>query len=377
MRRIPLQRWMWPGVALALAVVTVLAVLERLGDDARASARQALLMRAATLAQSALVPGSFLPCVDGTAGGDVDKACARAIFASPQSAAAAVAYMGARIDLLAQAYAMARRGDDRILPAMDSTRRAVARDRYGIAAHVLAAREGCTADKCALFAALDHPDVLKANLKADTFARYVTRYVAGWHMPGVNAAGPAVAKLTPQPALKPDTKSQARAPDVAALPAATPAPVASLAPPAVTALTPMPRPRHVPGETEPGTQNQPVQQAAPAPVSPPATVTARAEVPPGFPPPSHKPVPARWHFPSADSIPAISIMTPEPKLPKPEAEALARDTARKTAIERRMEGKTADGASAEHTKAAQKKSDRKKEAGKKPDEPGAPLQLTR
>ena len=116
------------------------------------------------------------------------------------------------------------------------------------------------------------------------------------------------------------------------------------------------------------------------PASPPATATARAEVPPLFPGPAHKPVPSRWDFPSADSIPAVSIMNPEPKLPKPEAEALARDTAAKTAKEHRQEGKEAHAAEhkkPEHKKAEHEKPQHKKEAGKNAQEPGAPLQLTR
>jgi hypothetical protein len=100
------------------------------------------------------------------------------VFASAQSAAGAVAYMAARLKLLADA---ATSDDADIAAALASTRRAVALDRYGIAAHVLATRDGCTAAKCAAFALVDDASALRANLRAQTFDQYVSRYVANWN----------------------------------------------------------------------------------------------------------------------------------------------------------------------------------------------------
>ena len=189
MRAMPLSRIALSAAALALAVLAVLAVLDRLGDNARAAARQALLMRAAELERSALLPGSMLPCVDGTAGEAVGNACEARVFATPQSTAAAVAYMGARIDLLDDAQALVSRGDTRVKAALAGTRRVVALDRYGIAAHVLSRRDGCTAKKCAVFAMLDNTDALKANLKAQTFDQYVSRYASNWDVSRQARAG--------------------------------------------------------------------------------------------------------------------------------------------------------------------------------------------
>ncbi|MEJ2626157.1 MAG: hypothetical protein P8Z80_17010 [Pseudolabrys sp.] len=323
-----LSRIALSAAALALALLAVLAVLDRLGDNARAAARQALLMRAAELERSALQPGSMLPCVDGTAGESVGNACETRVFATPQSTAAAVAYMSARIDLLEDARALVRRGDTRVRAALAGTRRVVALDRYGIAAHVLSRRDGCTVKTCDVFAMLDHTDALKANLKAQTFAQYVARYAGRW-----DGAKPAAG----------------------AKPASGQGPKVSALPPA--------------GEV-------PAGERARAEATPPTASVVRK--PEG----AHKPVSARWHFPSADSIPAISIMTPEPKLPKATAHALGRDTARKEAIERRKEGK--DPAHKESRRKDSKtkeskarESVAKKEAEKKRQEPGAPLQLTR
>lgn len=322
MRGLTLPRMILPAAALALAVLAVLAVLDRLGDNARSAARQALLARAVTLEQSALTPGSMLPCVDGTSGETVGNACEKRVFASAQSTAAAVAYMGARVTLLREAATLAKRGDKAVLKALATTRRAVALDRYGIAAHVLAERDGCTADKCAVFAALTNADALKANLKAQTFDQYVSRYAGAW------------GKAAPAPA---------SGPAVSALP-----PAASDAQRAANA-TPLPA-------SKPGGE-------------------ARAEATPPGAPMLGKPVPSRWHFPSASSIPAVSIMDPEPKLPKAIAEQLHRDTARKAAIERRKEGK--DAKETKPPKTAARHSKPGTETEQKPQQPGAPLDLTR
>lgn len=309
---VSLSRFVLPAAALALAVLAVLAVLDRLGDNERAAARRALLMRAAELERSVLAPGSVLPCVDGSAGETVANSCERQVFASAQSAAAAVAYMGARIDLLSQAHALARHGDTRALAALASTRRAVALDRYGIAAHVLSRRDGCTANQCAVFAMLANADALQANLKAQIFDQYVSRYAANWDASGGKRA-PAVSD----------------GPAVSALP-----------------------------ETEP-TPNE-----------------ARAEVTPPVASVVRKPVSKQWHFPSADSIPAVSIMTPEPKLPKDVANRLDRDTAQRAASEGRKGGKDAQSATS-GTGAKNEEEADKKPAEPEPQEPGAPLQLTR
>jgi hypothetical protein len=259
-----------------------------------------------------LAPGSVLPCVDGTAGETVANSCEKQVFASAQSAATAVAYVGARIDLLSQAHALARRGDTRALSALASTRRAVSLDRYGIAAHVLSRRDGCTANTCAVFALLANADVLKANLKAQIFDQYVSRYAASWDAPAGKRA-PAVA----------------HGPAVSSLPAAEPSP-----------------------------------NEARAEVTPPVASVVR------------KPVSKQWHFPSADSIPAVSIMTPEPKLPKDVANRLDRDTAQRAANERRKGGKDAQPTTSGTGAKSEQEAD-KKQAETKPQEPGAPLQLAR
>ena len=59
--------------------------------------------RAETLNASALQPGRALACLDAVAGESTEAACEAKVFASPQSTAAAVAYTGAQLTLLADA----------------------------------------------------------------------------------------------------------------------------------------------------------------------------------------------------------------------------------------------------------------------------------
>lgn len=233
--------------ALALAGVAVYALIDRSSVAERAAERRALLAREVELSRIALAPGSALACLDGGAGETVENVCEKTVFASAQSTAAAVAYMDARLKLLASAAAR----DPGLLTLLASTRRAVALDRFGVAAHVLAIRDGCTAEKCDAFALVDDASALQANLRAQVYDQYVSRYVASWNAPA--------------PAEKP---------------------------PAVSAL--------------------------PSPTSP-VRLTASGQTPtPAVKPGEH------WDFPSAASIPAVSIMGAEPPLPKgAEAQAQA------------------------------------------------------
>ena len=60
----------------------------------------------------------------------------------------------ARLTLLADGLAFARHGDPDFAATLAGLRRAIELDRFGIAAHVLAVRDGCTAERCAAFALL-------------------------------------------------------------------------------------------------------------------------------------------------------------------------------------------------------------------------------
>ncbi len=90
---------------LAGGAMAVLTVLDRMTLDQQASERRALLARNAELDLAAMAPGSALACLDGGAGETIESACEKQVFADPQKAAAAVAYMSARLALMADAHA--------------------------------------------------------------------------------------------------------------------------------------------------------------------------------------------------------------------------------------------------------------------------------
>jgi hypothetical protein len=166
-----------PLLAVAIAGVAVFAILDRLTRSERASEERALLERNSQLSLAAVAPGSALSCLDGLAGEEIENACEKSLFADPQSVARAVGYVSARLLLLSDA---AGRGNPDVLAALASTRRAIELDRFGIAAHVLAIRDGCTAEKCAAFAILNDAATLKANFKVHAFNTYVARHAAAW-----------------------------------------------------------------------------------------------------------------------------------------------------------------------------------------------------
>ncbi len=195
-----------PVLAIAVAVAAVFGLLDRLTRSERAAEERALLERNSQLSLSAASSGSVLSCLDGLAGEEIENACEKSVFADPQSAARAVSYISARLSLLADAAAVAGRGGPVVLGALAPTRRAVELDRFGIAAHVLAMRDGCTAEKCSAFALLHDATTLKANFKARAFDAYVARYVTAW------GKGEAAPENAPQ-ASSPGTVPVASAPE--------------------------------------------------------------------------------------------------------------------------------------------------------------------
>jgi len=234
-------------LAMLIAAGATFFALDRIGDRGHAADRRALAQRAGELAARALVPGSPLACLDGAAGDLVEAGCETVLFHRPETVAAAVTYTAARLDLLADAVAYGKAGDTSFDRVTAGLRRAAELDRFGIAAHVLATRDGCTPDRCAAFALVSDPNTLKSNLRSRVFAQYVERHRTAWTAP--EKAAPSAAP--------------AHAPAMSAAPA-----------------------------------NDAVATVAPATLGPAA--------------PS-----GRYDFPSAASIPPVSIMNPEPKAAEP------------------------------------------------------------
>ena len=179
------------GSVVVLALILGWALLERMAMSDRADERRALEARAAALTAGAIVPGSALGCLDATAGEIVIEACEKALFATPETVAAAVSYVGARLTLLADAVDFSNRGDGSYDQAVAELRRAAERDRYGFVAHVLAKRDNCTADKCNALGLLQDPTWVMSNLKERTFDIHTARHAASWKVAPPVAAGPA------------------------------------------------------------------------------------------------------------------------------------------------------------------------------------------
>jgi hypothetical protein len=255
--------------------VAVFGIIDRLTRSERAAEERALIERNSQLSLSATAPGSALSCLDGLAGEEIENACERSVFADPQSAARAVGYISARLSLLADAAATAGRGGSDVLAALAPTRRAIELDRFGIAAHVLAVRDGCTVEKCAAFAMLHDASTLKANFKVHAFDAYVARYAAAWgkgeaapeNVPQASAPGTAPVASAPEP-LSPshpldgryDFPSSASIPPVSIMNAEPPPPKEPASPQGAHAAT------EKTGTTAPVPPKRPQSQAA----SPPA-----------------------------------------------------------------------------------------------------------
>jgi hypothetical protein len=125
------------------------------------------------------MPGSALACLNAAAGDMVEGSCEKALFATPEATAAAVSYVSAQLSLLADAAGFARR-DKGYGAVVTQLRHSAEIDRFGIVAHVLATREGCTADRCAAFMLLNDSSRVSANLAERAYDLYVVRYAGGW-----------------------------------------------------------------------------------------------------------------------------------------------------------------------------------------------------
>src|SRR4029077_14533060 len=166
------------GALIIIAVFTGGGGLHRLPPRDLSDEQHAFETRVFELATRAWRPGSPLACLDAIAGDVVKDACEKAIFASPQTTAAAVSYIAAELSLLASA-------SDRVRSTALSLRaaqlpHAIEADHFGIAAHVLAVSRGCTPDRCSALALLHDESRVRANLAERPFDTLIKRYAGSW-----------------------------------------------------------------------------------------------------------------------------------------------------------------------------------------------------
>src|SRR5215218_3278531 len=212
--------------------------------------------------QTATAPLPQLSCIDELAGDAVLAACEKALFGSAESVAAAVTYAASQITLLTSLgdVATANKGAGSDLLAL---RRAVERDRYGLMAYVLTARDRCTPSSCRAFRSLTDTRQIAANMEERVYEGLIMRYASSWNAP--QAASGMIAALPPSvPTGKPtnaEFPTSASTPPVNIMTSEPPlgaAPKPSSSAAAAPALPAAPR------------------SAAPTPPTPPGTPSAQA-----------------------------------------------------------------------------------------------------
>jgi hypothetical protein len=177
------------AIGAGLSGVLAWALLQNGVARDRAAERLALEARAAQLNAQALSPGSPLACLDSATGEAIQAACTRSLFASPAAVAGAISYVAAQFALAADMSAYSDRGGTDIGNTIEPLRHALEADPFGILAHVLAARDGCTAENCAPLRLLHDASHVRTNLIAHTFDRYVDQFREAWaHSPDVPLA---------------------------------------------------------------------------------------------------------------------------------------------------------------------------------------------
>jgi hypothetical protein len=194
-----------PGIRIMLVAFGVGAVwtfLDRMSAREHADARRALDQRVVELSAGALAPGSPLGCLESNLGETLQVFCEKAIFAGPDTVAAATAYVTGSLALLADG--LANGLDSDYHAALGALRHRLEFDRFGFVAQVLAG-QGCSAAKCEKFALFADARRVGANLTAHTFEAILARHSVEWPQRGspsasaTPAAPVAVAPGLPRP----------------------------------------------------------------------------------------------------------------------------------------------------------------------------------
>ena len=230
-----------------------------------------------------------LSCIDDLAGETVLTACEKVLFGSAESTAAALSYAASQITRLT-AFGDVAAANANMTPELQIVRRAVERDRYGLMAYVLVARDHCTPSDCAAFRAVTDRNQIVANMNERSYEGLVVRYAPSWNMPAVtpgpvaalppstplgkptNAEFPTAASTPPISIMTPEP-GQATTP-TAPRPASSSPPSSS--PPLTNAPLPSPRPTPALAAAKKPAAPKPARTAAPVQLAPPAPAPAAA-----------------------------------------------------------------------------------------------------
>jgi len=254
-------------LAIGIAVAATIRGFDPSGRGTSAETRSPQPMNAALPA---------FACIDDLAGEAVLTACEKALFGSPESAAAALSYAASQITRLT-AFGDVAVANKSLTPELQALRRAVERDRYGLMAYVLAARDHCTPLNCGVFRALTDNHQIVTNMDERVYDGLIARYAPLWNAPAPSVAVPVAALSPSMPTGKPtnaDFPTAASTPPVSIMTpepgqAATPSlPRAPAAVPSANATSPSP---HQAASATPGLAAA-KKPAAPKSSRPPAPV---------------------------------------------------------------------------------------------------------
>jgi len=185
----------WRGALVVVGAALAWVLVSRLPTLEVPAQRSALEARSSELTARAIAPGSALACLDTVASVVVEDGCEKALFATPEAVAAAVAYVDARLSLLASSIAVADR-DPSYRPSLERLRRALEADRFGLVAHVLVTR-GCTEAECPDLQFMRDSTSILANMKARTFEARVGSHALAWQGGSATASAGAAAAVSP------------------------------------------------------------------------------------------------------------------------------------------------------------------------------------
>ena len=291
----------------ALTVITLLAVGVAVAATIRAFGLPGGLAASADRPSPPSATTASLPalaCIDDLAGDAVLNACEKVLFGTAESTAAAVAYAASQVSRLTSAGDVAT-ANRNLTPELESLRRAVERDRYGLMAYVLAARDRCTSAACPAFRSLTNSRQLASNMDDRVYEGLVVRYSGTWNAPPVAAAGAPPGILAALPPGMPTGKpTNAEFPSASSTPAVSimsPEPPASgrAAAPSGAAPAPAARPSPAPAAAAPAAA--PAAPAAPKKQPAPKAARAPTQAPTQLAPPAAASSPPAPQAPAADN----------------------------------------------------------------------------
>lgn len=161
-----------------------------------------------------------LSCLDDLAGDVVLTACEKAVFATPESVAAAVTYVASQI---ARLTAQGDAATATLTPELQALRTAIERDRYGLVAQVLEVRNHCTPTRCAAFRSLTDNHQIITNMDDNRYQTLVVRYAPTWNAAAA-ISSPLVAPVAELPTGRPTNEDFPSAASTPAVSIMTPEP---------------------------------------------------------------------------------------------------------------------------------------------------------